>query len=66
MKIRKKKDIKIIIQNLKHVIIHSKVFFILHHLFEISRQNLALSACFKHLIITVRACVKISFCNFSH
>ena len=35
--IRKKKDIKIIIQNLRHIIINLKAFFILHYSFKISR-----------------------------
>ena len=35
--IKKKENIKIIIQNLRYVIVHLKVFFILHQSFEINR-----------------------------
>ena len=37
--IRKREGIKVIIQDLRHVVIHPKAFLILHHPFEISRLS---------------------------
>ena len=39
--IKKKESIKIIIQNLKHIIVYLKAFFILHQSFKISRLSSA-------------------------